>query len=141
MSAEFTIGELGRASGVNPETIRYYERTGLLAAPPRSQSGYRRYDADAAKRLRFIRRGRELGFAIEEIKTLLQLADHPEAPCREADSLARAHLAEVEARIADLCAMREVLSQIVECQSHTAEHCRLIETLDQRSCCSPLPPP
>jgi Hg(II)-responsive transcriptional regulator len=136
MSQGFTIGEMGRESGVNPETIRYYERTGLLAAPPRSASGYRRYDDTAVKRLRFIRRGRELGFGIEEIKTLLQLADHPEHPCREADSLARAHLVEVEARIADLIAMRDVLAKLVECQSHTAEHCRLIETLDQRECCN-----
>jgi DNA-binding transcriptional MerR regulator len=136
MSQGFTIGEMGRESGVNPETIRYYERTGLMAVPPRSASGYRRYDDTAVKRLRFIRRGRELGFGIEEIKTLLQLADHPEHPCREADSLARAHLAAVDARIADLIAMRDVLAKLVGCQSHTAEHCRLIETLDQRECCS-----
>ncbi|MEC5386889.1 helix-turn-helix domain-containing protein [Uliginosibacterium sp. H3] len=136
MSKAFTISELGRESGVNPETIRYYERTGLLAAPTRASNGYRRYDEAAGKRLRFIRRGRELGFGIEEIKTLLQLADHPEQECREADSLARKHLAEVEGRIADLLAMRDVLTRLVGCQSGTAEHCRLIETLDQRNCCA-----
>jgi Hg(II)-responsive transcriptional regulator len=135
MSQEYTIGALSRESGVNLETIRYYERISLLPAPPRSASGYRRYDDTAVKRLRFIRRGRELGFGIEEIKTLLQLADHPENPCQEADRLAKAHLAEVETKIQDLLAMRDVLARLADCQSHKAEHCRLIETLDQRSCC------
>ena len=130
-----TIGALSRESGVHLETIRYYERIGLLPAPPRSASGYRHYDDAAARRLRFIRRGRELGFGIEEIKTLLQLADHRDQPCREADRLAQAHLVEVEAKIADLMAMRDVLTQLARCQSPTAEHCRLIETLEQRRCC------
>ncbi len=136
MSQSYTIGTLSRESGVNLETIRYYERIGLLPEPPRSASGYRRYGETAAKRLRFIRRGRELGFGIKEIKTLLQLADRPEHPCREADQLARAHLAEVEAKITDLMVMRDVLAGLTACQSRNAEHCRLIETLDQRSCCN-----
>ena len=128
------IGELSRATGTNIETIRYYERIGLLPAPPRSASGYRYYDDAAAQRLRFIRRGRELGFTIGEIKTLLQLADHRHQPCREADRLAQAHLVAVETKIADLMAMREVLAQLAGCQSATAEHCRLIEALEQRRC-------
>lgn len=134
MSRRRTIGALSRESGVHLETIRYYERIGLLSAPPRSASGYRCYDDAAAQRLRFIRRGRELGFGIGEIKTLLQLADHRHQPCREADRLAQAHLIEVEAKIADLIAMREVLAQLARCQSATAEHCRLIEALEQRRC-------
>lgn len=136
MSEHYTIGKLSQESGVNLETIRYYERIDLLSKPSRSLNGYRRYGDEAIKRLRFIRRGRELGFGIEEIKTLLQLADHPEHPCREADQLAQVHLAEVETKIQDLLAMREVLAGIVGCQSHSAEHCRLIETLDQRICCN-----
>lgn len=135
MSASYTIGALSKQSGVNTETIRYYERIGLLPVPPRSGSGYRRYDVAAAQRLRFVRRGRELGFGIEEIRTLLQLADHPQAACNEADALARQHLAEVEAKIADLEAMREVLGRLAGCNSQSAEHCRLIEALDQRNCC------
>ncbi|MDK2124609.1 MerR family transcriptional regulator [Parachitinimonas caeni] len=130
-----TIGSLSQESGVNLETIRYYERTGLLQAPIRAANGYRHYDEQAIKRLRFIRRGRELGFSIEEIKTLLSLADHPEQPCTEADRLAREHLQAVEERIRDLQAMREVLLKLVDCNSPSAEHCRLIETLDQRDCC------
>ena len=136
MLERYTIGALSRESGVNLETIRYYEKINLLNKPSRAVNGYRHYDESAIKRLRFVRRGRELGFGIAEIKTLLELADHPEHPCKEADQLAQAHLAEVETKIKDLQAMQEVLTKIVACQSHTAEHCRLIETLDQRSCCS-----
>jgi len=135
MSEKYTIGTLSRESGVNLETIRYYEKTNLLNKPLRSDNGYRHYDESAIKRLRFIRRGRELGFGIAEIKTLLELADHPEHPCKAADQLAQAHLTEIDTKIKDLLAMKEVLTRIVSCQSSTAEHCRLIETLDQRSCC------
>ncbi|PHV10003.1 MerR family transcriptional regulator [Chitinimonas sp. BJB300] len=136
MSTHYRIGELGQVAGVNQETIRYYEKIGLLPSPGRSPSGYRHYDEKAAKQLRFIRRGRELGFSIEEIRTLLQLAAHPEQPCGEADSLTRQHLAEVEAKIADLMAIRDALSKLSHCPSQTTEHCRLIEALDQRHCCT-----
>lgn len=129
MPEGFTIGALSRQSGVNVETIRYYERIGLLSVPPRAASGYRYYDGAAVSRLRFIRRGRELGFGIEAIRTLLQLADHPELPCAAADELARAHLTEVDERIADLQAMRAVLADITGCDSRSAAHCRLIEAL------------
>ncbi|GLS05897.1 MerR family transcriptional regulator [Chitiniphilus shinanonensis] len=135
MATTFTIGALGKAAGVNLETVRYYERIGLLPAPPRSDGGYRRYDGTAVQRLRFIRRGRELGFGIDEIRTLLQLADHPQQPCDAADRLAQRHLAEVEAKIADLQAMRDVLARLADCHSRSAEHCRLLETLEQRDCC------
>jgi DNA-binding transcriptional MerR regulator len=131
MLEKYTIGMLSRESSVNLETIRYYEKIGLLSKPLRTMNGYRHYDASAIKRLRFIRRGRELGFGIAEIKTLLELADHPEYPCREANELAKAHLIEVETKIKDLLAMQEVLSRIIACESHTASHCRLIEALDQ----------
>jgi len=131
MSEQYTIGILSKESGVNLETIRYYERISLLPKPPRLSNGYRRYDESAIKRLRFIRRGRELGFGIEEIRTLLQLADHPEMPCHEADQFTKAHLVEVENKIQDLMSMRDVLATIVNCKSPTPEHCKLIETLDQ----------
>ncbi len=133
MLEKYTIGTLSRESGVNLETIRYYEKISLLNKPERSGNGYRHYNESAIKRLRFIRRGRELGFGIAEIKTLLELADHPEHPCKEADQLAQTHLTEIETKIKDLLAMQEVLTKIVACQSHSAEHCRLIETLDQVS--------
>lgn len=136
MGSTYSIGTLGQAAGVNLETIRYYEKIGLLPAPARAASGYRRYDEGAVKRLRFIRRGRELGFSIDEIRTLLQLADHPEQPCAQADALTRQHLAEVEAKIADLQAIQAALSRLAHCASATAEHCRLIEALDARQCCA-----
>jgi len=135
--ANYTIGALSQASGVNLETIRYYERTGLMPAPQRASNGYRRYDASAVQRLRFVRRGRELGFGIDEIRTLLQLADHPTQPCADADALAREHLTEVEAKIRDLTAVREQLLQMAACHSDNAEHCRLLEALDDRHCVAP----
>ncbi len=131
MKPGYTIGRLSQVSGVNAETVRYYERIGLLPAPPRTDNGYRRYNDQSARRLRFIRRGRELGFGIEAIRTLLQLADHPQQPCDQADQLTRAHLQDVEAKIADLQSMRSELIRLAGCQSHSAEHCRLIEALDQ----------
>lgn len=135
MSRVYRIGELSRESAVNLETIRYYERIGLLQQPARNASGYRCYQPEDVRRLSFIRRGRELGFSIDELKTLLQLADHPQSPCAEADQLAQAHLQQVDARIADLQQMRSVLKTLVGCSSSSAEHCRLLETLDRRSCC------
>lgn len=96
MEEHYTIGTLSRAAGVNVETIRYYEKIGLLKAPLRASNSYRYYDHAAMQRLQFIRRGRELGFGIAEIATLLELADHPERPCCEADQLAQTHLWDVE---------------------------------------------
>ncbi len=132
-----SIGALSAASGVNLETIRYYERTGLLPAPARGANGYRRYEPAAVQRLRFIRRGRELGFSLDEIRTLLQLADHPSQTCVQADALSRRHLADVEARIRDLTAVRDVLVRLADCHSEDAEHCRLLEALDSRECDAP----
>ncbi|UTW10734.1 MerR family DNA-binding protein [Marinobacterium rhizophilum] len=131
MAQGYSIGKLSAVSGVNLETVRYYERIGLLPAPQRAANGYRCYTDAAARRLRFIRRGRELGFGIEAIRTLLQLADHPELPCGEADQLTLVHLRDVEARIADLEAMRQELIRLSGCDSDRAEHCRLIEALDR----------
>lgn len=136
-TAHFTIGALSRASGVNLETIRYYERVGLLPAPQRAGNGYRRYDGAAVQRLRFVRRGRELGFSIDDIRTLLQLADHPAQPCAQADALAARHLADVQARIRDLVAVRDELLRLSACHSDNAEHCRLLEALDARACDAP----
>jgi len=130
MTQGYSIGKLSAASGVHLETVRYYERIGLLPAPQRGANGYRRYTDAAARRLRFIRRGRELGFGIEAIRTLLQLADHPELPCNEADQLTVTHLQDVEAKIADLQAMRQELIRLAGCDSDSAGHCRLIEALD-----------
>lgn len=129
MTEHYTIGALSRAAGVNIETIRYYEKINLLRAPMRASNGYRYYDSAAIQRLRFIRRGHELGFGIAEIVTLLELADHPERPCCEADHLTQAHLQDIEQKIKDLLAMQLALQEIATCQSDIAAHCKLIEAL------------
>ena len=135
MSKPLTIGVLARDSGVNLETIRFYERSGLLPAPQRSAAGYRHYQQMDVRRLRFIRRGRELGFSLEEIRSLLDLAAHPESPCASADQMVREHLDAIETRIRDLQNMRAELSKLAGCHSGHAEHCRLLEALDDRDCC------
>ena len=137
MSKPLTIGALARDSGVNLETIRFYERSGLLPAPKRSAAGYRHYQQMDVRRLRFIRRGRELGFSLEEIRSLLELAAHPESPCESADQMVREHLDAIETRIRDLQNMRAELSKLAGCHSSHAEHCRLLEALDDRHCCTP----
>lgn len=137
MANAITIGRLAGMTGVNIETIRYYERSGLLPEPVRAANGYRHYGNSAAARLRFIRRARELGFGVDEIRTLLQLADHPEQPCDTADTLAREHLDAVESKIRDLQAIRDELARLADCPADEAGHCRLLEALEARQCCFP----
>ncbi|MEJ0002935.1 MAG: helix-turn-helix domain-containing protein [Pararobbsia sp.] len=129
--AAYSIGTLSRMSGVNVETIRYYERVELLHAPVRAGNGYRTYDDATAERLAFIRRGRELGFALDEIRTLLDLSEHPDHPCVDADSMVRQHLEDVEGKIRDLRRMQKALRELGHCVGETAAHCRLVQTLGQ----------
>lgn len=135
MGKPFTISALSRESGVNLETIRFYERSELLPTPKRSASGYRHYDEVDIRRVRFIRRGRELGFSLEEIRTLLGLAKQPQSSCAEADRLVQEHLLAIDARIRDLQSMKTELNKLAGCDSVQAEHCRLLEALDSRNCC------
>ncbi len=129
IQAGITIGELGKRTGVNIETIRYYEKIGLLTDPRRTATGYREYGEDHVRRLRFIRRGRDLGFNIDAIRALLRLAEHPDHPCADADQLASQHLAEVEQRIADLVRLRNGLREVVNCQGHSIAECRIMDAL------------
>ncbi|WP_010483378.1 MerR family transcriptional regulator [Pseudomonas sp. S9] len=138
MSKPFTISALSRQSGVNLETIRFYERSGLLPEPQRTASGYRHYQDADVRRVLFIRRGRELGFSLDEIRNLLDLANRPQSPCAEADQLVQSHLVTIEARIRDLQKMQAELSRMAKCTSSEAGHCRLLEALDNRQCCAPL---
>ena len=135
MSTTLTIGSLSKQSGVNVETIRFYERSGLLPAPQRTPSGYRSYRPEDVRRLRFIRRGRELGFSLEEIRELLELAAQPQQPCASADRMVREHLDAIETRIRDLQNLRQELRKLCDCRSAEVEHCRLLEALDERQCC------
>jgi MerR family mercuric resistance operon transcriptional regulator len=129
--SDISIGELSRRSECNVETIRYYERIGLLPKPRRSGGRFRRYDADDVSRLRFIRRARQLGFALEDVRELLRLtAVRGEAPRPEARQLAAAHVAEVRAKIADLQAMERILTGAVcECDAGRGPACPVIEVL------------
>jgi MerR family mercuric resistance operon transcriptional regulator len=125
------IGELSRRTGVNIETIRYYERIGMLPAPPRTVSGRRIYGPAETRILAFIRRSRELGFTLEEIRALLVLsAGSGQGACAEVRDLAAGHLAEVRAKIADLRAMESVLADAVRhCDTGEASGCPIIDTL------------
>lgn len=124
------IGTLSKDTGTNVETIRYYERIGLLPRPARSASGYRLYRADHRKRLNFVRRARALGFSIEEIRTLLRLADERVRPCPEVRVVAEAHLKDVRSKIADLRRMERVLKATVAgCADGRRHDCPVIESL------------
>jgi MerR family mercuric resistance operon transcriptional regulator len=123
--------ELALRTGCNLETVRYYEKVGLLPEPPRTQGGYRRYDATHERRICFILRARELGFSLHEIRELLHLVDDErDQPCADARTIAAAHLDEVRAKIADLKRMERVLKDVVvRCGDGTRPECPLIETL------------
>jgi DNA-binding transcriptional MerR regulator len=115
MEGELTIGELAARSGVTAEAIRYYEREGVVPAAARGGPGrYRRYtDADTA-RLRFIRRARDLGFSLDEVRGLLALAEgNPGRSCTDVNSIARAHLAQVDAKLAQLTKLRAELDRVI----------------------------
>ena len=132
------IGRLARHTGTKVETIRYYERVGLLPAPARSEGGYRLYRVDHLKRLNFIRRARALGFSIDEVRTLLRLATERKRPCAEVRVVAETHLEDVRAKIADLKAMERVLKDTVaRCAKGTGSHCPVIEALYREAAVDP----
>jgi DNA-binding transcriptional MerR regulator len=124
------IGDLSRHAGVNIETIRYYERIGVLPVPARQENGRRSYTEVDARRLGFVRHARELGFDLAAVRALLALQEQPEASCEDASRIAQAQLAEVESRIARLLNLREELSRMVkECGRGVVAECRVIEAL------------
>lgn len=126
----FSIGELAQATGTKVETVRYYERIGLLPAPSRTGGNYRAYARAHLERLSFVRRGRDLGFSLDEVRELLRLSDDRDQSCAEVDRIARHHLIEVERKLSDLKALRAELRQMVDhCQHGTIAACRIIEAL------------
>ncbi|MFG1465810.1 helix-turn-helix domain-containing protein [Xanthobacter sp. DSM 24535] len=130
MDAYLAIGELGRLTNTKVETIRYYERIGLLSAPARTSGNYRAYGAEHLNRLSFIRRSRDLGFSLDQVRALLDLADERERPCEAVDAIARKHLAEVDRKIADLRALRRELDGMIkQCHCGTVAECRIVEAL------------
>ncbi|OQW58906.1 MAG: transcriptional regulator [Proteobacteria bacterium HN_bin10] len=131
-----SIGAVSKRTGIKIPTIRFYEAEGLIDAPPRTASGRRLHADEEVRRLSFIRHVRALGFELSDIRSLLDLSDHPERPCGEADAIARRHLEDVDARIAQLRALKRELTRIATpCEGGAAAQCRVIEALaDQRAC-------
>ncbi len=128
--AGVSIGAAARRSGVKVETVRYYERIGLVAPPPRSAGGHRVYGPGAVTRLAFVRRARALGFTLGQVRDLLALADARETSCVEVERLARGHLAAVRGRLADLARMETVLAEMIaRCAGGSVPDCPILEAL------------
>jgi MerR family mercuric resistance operon transcriptional regulator len=126
------IGTLSERTGVHIETIRYYERAGVLPRPPRSPGGFRCYGPDDIRRLGFIRRLRELGFSLDSVRTLIDFAQTRRSKCGEVRAMAASHLKEVEAKLSDLRRMQRVLKEMVaSCDRGVTPDCPIIETLWQ----------
>lgn len=130
------IGELAARAGSNPETIRYYERIGMLPEPARTEGNYRDYGADHVARLSFIRHARTLGFELSDIRTLIDLADQPDQDCAAVDRITRGHLQIVEAKIAQLAALKsELMRMLDQCRGGQVADCRIIESLSDHAGC------
>ena len=130
MITGISIGQLAKATGTAVETVRYYEKIGLLAVPARTSGNYRSYGNVEVARLSFIRRARALGFGLQQIRILLDLSDDCGRPCDEVDTLARGQLDEVEKKIADLHSLRRELSGLIkQCKRGTIADCRILEAL------------
>jgi Hg(II)-responsive transcriptional regulator len=127
--------QVAAEAGVNLQTLRYYERRGLLPAPPRLESGYRAYHPDAVRTVRFVKTAQRLGFTLEEIDSLLDLAAGGPANCEAAQAVATAKVTELERRIDDLTAMRDSLQQLVAtCSRPRAQrHCPLLDAMGQEA--------
>lgn len=128
-----TIGDLSELTGVNIETIRYYERIKMFPAPPRTAGGRRVYDPTHLRVLAFIRRSRELGFSLDQVRALIRLGGPAEASCREVREIASHHLDEIRAKIADLRKLERLLAKTVaRCTGTTAPECPVLDVLDVR---------
>jgi MerR family mercuric resistance operon transcriptional regulator len=126
-----TAGQVARQAGVGVETVRFYEKNGLLEEPARRSSGFREYDEETVHRLRFIQRAKELGFTLSEIKELLSLRCS-ERPCNDVRERAEAKVAEIEAKVALLLRMKGVLGRLASscCEPHDASRCPILEVLE-----------
>lgn len=131
-----TIGMLSQRTGTKVPTIRYYEQIGLLQEPERTHGGQRRYDDAALDRLSFVRHARQLGFSLDAIRELLDLADNPDHDCKNVDAIAHRQLRQVEQRIARLEALRDELQRMLrQCAGGRTSHCRVLEVLRDHSEC------
>lgn len=127
------IGELSRLTGVNIETIRYYEKIKMLRPPPRTESGRRVYGPAETRALAFIRRGRELGFGLDDIRTLLALGAPWKASCADVREIAAHHLDDIRFKIADLRKLERLLAKtIAQCSGSRVPDCPVLDILDVR---------
>ncbi|WP_024582843.1 helix-turn-helix domain-containing protein [Bradyrhizobium sp. OHSU_III] len=127
---EFSIGILSERSGVNVETIRYYEKIGVMPIPARSAAGYRVYDLDHLRRLHFVRRGRKLGFSLDELRGLLHLVDGDAYTCGEVHEIAIGHLADIRQKIKDLRRLEKVMSEMAaQCTRNKVPDCPIVDAL------------
>jgi len=128
-----TIGEVARAAQVGVETIRFYEREGLIAEPPRRESGYRQYPPDAIRRVRFIRRAKELGFTLKEIGELLSLRVDPGRTCADVRAVARAKIRGIQEKISELSRIKDVLGRLERtCRGKgPTSACPILDMLDE----------
>jgi MerR family mercuric resistance operon transcriptional regulator len=128
-----TIGQLAKATQVGVETVRYYEKRGLLPEPPRRESGYRQFPVDAIKRIRFIKRAQNLGFSLREISQLLALSDGQQAGCEEVRHFALEKVREIETRIDHFMRLKQILLDLVtKCKGKgPLTDCPIIESLTE----------
>ena len=131
-------GEVAAEAGVNVQTLRYYERRGILARPKRTPSGYREYGPDAVRLIRFIKRAQQLGFTLEEIEELLLWRAGRGGSCAGVRSAAEAKIGDVDAKIAALKAMRRALTTLVAtCARNRERSCPILEALDEKASSTP----
>lgn len=124
------IGALSTATGVNIETIRYYEKIGLMPAPPRNEGRQRIYDASHLKRLTFIRRGRELGFSLDQIRELLGLVRGHDLACAEVKAMTDGHVADIRRKVKDLRKLERVLTDLsAQCGGDAVPDCPILDAL------------
>lgn len=127
-------GELARRTGVNLETIRYFEKAGILPEPPRTEGGHRVYDETHVRTLGFVRRARNLGFTPDEVRTIIELGGPEKAPCAEVRDIAAHHLQQVRSKIADLREIERLLAETIEhCSGGAAPDCAVIEMIESPS--------
>jgi MerR family mercuric resistance operon transcriptional regulator len=125
------IGELSRLTGVNIETIRYYEKIGMLPPPPRNASGRRVYGSEETRLLGFIRRGRELGFTLHDVRALIDLGEPGKGSCAKVRDIAQHHLDDIRAKIVDLTKLERLLSETVaDCSGDHVPECPVLDILD-----------
>lgn len=126
----YAIGEMSRETGVNIETIRYYERIGLMPHPDRTEGGNRQFNHHHLKRLAFVKRSRELGFSIVEIRALLDMTDRSDFTCSEVHQITVSHLGTIKKKLTDLRRMEKVLKEMAaECSRGDVPDCPIIDTL------------